>query len=97
MVGDNDDLTMELILDDDVDLNMLPPVTDLLQVHRHFGRVHRPVQSHRSLISSLYILSISSSATPSLSISSFYIVLCSAITLLYSLVNLSQSLITVYV
>ena len=59
--------------DNDDDLNMLPPVTDLLQVHRHLGRVHRPVQSHRSLISSLYILSISSSVAPSIFTSSLYI------------------------
>ena len=44
--------------DADLDVNVQSPVTDLLKVHRHFGRVHRPVQCHRSCIFSLYVSSI---------------------------------------
>ena len=60
--------------DADLDVNVQSPVTDLLKVHRHFGRVHRPVQCHRSLIFSLYVSSISSKAPcASLPVSSLYL------------------------
>ena len=60
--------------DADLDVNVQSPVTDLLKVHRHFGRVHRPVQCHRSLIFSLFVSSISSKAPcASLPVSSLYL------------------------